>query len=455
MAQISIIKKSELEGATRIDAEYYQPEYLKLENIINAFPNKTLAELAESVISFGAYALTNYIEWKDDGIPFIVAENIKKGFIDYSDVRFISDKTDELLSKSRVKENQVLLSMSGSVGNAAVANKIPKKLNSNQDIVKITVKKIFSPYVLAAFLNSYYGRNQILRVPVGSVQQHIFLWQIKNLKIPTIIFEKQKEIEETYVKGLDYLRDAQAFYSQAEELLLKELGIYNHDFKNDKPYCTVSASKAITENRLDAEYYQLKYSKLTDHLKNNFETKPLLELVENVPARFNPWQYENKHFRYVELSNINSSIGIIDGFTEIVGKDAPSRAKRLLKANDVIASSVEGSIDRVALVDKDHEDCPASTGFFQFRCQESILPEVILVLAGSVVLQMQLQKQTAGTILTAVPKEAIKKIILPIIPGNVQKQIADLVQKSHEARKEAKSLLSQTIQKVENMIEEN
>ena len=96
--------------------------------------------ISESIVSFGAYALTNFIEWQDDGIPFIVAENIKQGFISYEGARYISNKTDEILKKSRIQEEQVLLSMSGSVGNAAVAYKIPPKLNSNQDIVKITLK---------------------------------------------------------------------------------------------------------------------------------------------------------------------------------------------------------------------------------------------------------------------------------------------------------------------------
>jgi restriction endonuclease S subunit len=154
----------------------------------------------------------------------------------------------------------------------------------------------------------------------------------------------------------------------------------------------------------------------------------------------------------VELANINSSIGIIDAAAEVLGKEAPSRAKRILKTNDVIVSSVEGSLEKLAIVDKEQEGYLASTGFFQFRSR-GILPEVLLVIAKSIVIQMQLQKYCSGTILTAVPKDALNNIVVPVLPKSTQEKIAALVRKSHEARKKAKELLEEAKRKVEEMIE--
>lgn len=107
----------------------------------------------------------------------------------------------------------------------------------------------------------------------------------------------------------------------------------------------------------------------------------------------------------------------------------------------------------MALVDEAQNGYLASTGFFQFR-SKNILPEVLLVLAKSIVLQMQLKKQTAGTILTAVPKDSFKNLLLPILSQSVQQKIVSLVRQSHDARKRAKELLEKAKQKVEEMIEE-
>ncbi|BCX15113.1 MAG: hypothetical protein KatS3mg097_005 [Candidatus Parcubacteria bacterium] len=357
----SIIKKSQLEGDLRLDAEYYQPEYLEVEKRLNSITTKSIDEISKSVVSFGAYSLTNYIEWQETGIPYLNVENIRDGVIDFDNVKYISKEVDEILKKSRVKEGQVIITMAGTIGEAAVAHKIPPRVNSNQATAKITLKEGFSPYYLAAFLNSYYGRKQTEREIVSSVQPNIFLWQIKNFKVPIVSIEKQKEIENIYKNGLDELESSKSLYSQAENLLLEELGLKDFKLEDDLFYI-VNLSQIKSVHRTDAEYFQPKYEKLIEKIKKI--SKPLLEVVDNIPARFNPQSQQDKNFKYVELEHINTSIGIIDEDMEILGKEAPSRARRILKAGDVIVSSVEGSLEKVALVHKEQEGYLASNGFF-------------------------------------------------------------------------------------------
>jgi len=448
---ISIIQKSQLEGAMRLDAEYYQPEYLEISRKIKTVSFKTLGEISDRVVSFGAYSLTNFIEWKKTGgVPFIVAGNIGEGFINYEGVRYITKTSDEVLKKSRVQEGQVLLAMSGSVGNTAVAVNIPPRLNSNQDIVKITPKEGISPYFLAAFLNSKYGKKQVLRLPVGSVQQHIFLWQIKSLLIPSFSQNKTEEIEKIYKRSLLELSDSKKYYSQAEDLLLEELGLAEEEFKNELSY-VVDFSDVRSASRIDAEHFQPKYKKLISKIKTK-NPKLLLNVAENVPAEFRPQTQPERAFKYVALANINSLIGTVDGSKEVLGKEAPSRAKRILKTGDIIVSSIEGSLKKTALISKEQEGYLASTGFFQFR-SEKILPEVLLVLAKSVVLQLQFKKYVIGTILAAVPQNSLAKIVIPILPKPTQQKIANLVRQSHEARRKSKQLLEKAKKEVEEMIE--
>src|SRR3989338_3287793 len=185
----SIIQKSQLEGALRLDAEYYQPEYLDLEEKLNSLEKKTIEEISKSVISFGAYSLTSYIEWQESGIPYINVGDIRDGYIDLDNVKYISEKVDEILQKSRVDNGQVLLTMAGTIGNAAVAHNLPRRANANQAIAKITPLDNISPYYLAAFLNSKYGLLQTQREIVSSVQANIFIGPIKKFKVP--IFDRK------------------------------------------------------------------------------------------------------------------------------------------------------------------------------------------------------------------------------------------------------------------------
>ena len=224
------------------------------------------------------------------------------------------------------------------------------------------------------------------------------------------------------------------------------------DFGADEDlYSVVNFSDIQAANRMDAEYFQPKYERLVNTLQKQ-QARPLEDVLEGVSTKFNSLTQPDKTFRYVELSNINTSIGIIDGYTETSGKEVPSRAKRVLKKGDVIVSTVEGSLGKVALVSKEREGCLASSGFFQFR-SEDLLPEVLLVIAKSFIFQNQLEQRCAGTILTAVPKDSIKDVLVPILPKATQEKIAELVRESHAARKRAKELLEEAKRKVEELIE--
>src|SRR3989344_4210740 len=102
MAVFSIIQKSQLEGAKRLDAEYYQPEYLDLEKKLDSIETKTIDELSKSVVSFGAYSLTSYLEWQDSGVPYVNVGDIHEGYIDTSDSKDYADRRHFSILSSRV-----------------------------------------------------------------------------------------------------------------------------------------------------------------------------------------------------------------------------------------------------------------------------------------------------------------------------------------------------------------
>ena len=449
MITYSIIQKSQLEGALRLDAEYYQPEYLELDEILNKLGFMTLGQIS-SIITDGDHGNPEYSE--KEGIPYIKSENMTEFTIELVDSKMISNEYSKKVRRACFsEEGDILLTTVGRIGTSTV-NYVSNKIILSRDIARIHLKNDteFLPEFITIFLNSRIGQLLTKRESVGTVQQGLYLNIIKNLKIPKSKKAFQKEIRNLFLESLKEYLQSKSLYFQADNLLLEKLGLKDFGIEDDLSYI-VNLSDIKSSHRADAEYFQPKYDKLISKIKKQ-NSKLLEKVIENVPAKFNPSAQPEKVFQYVELANINSSIGVIDGFSEVLGKEAPSRAKRVLKIGDVIVSSVEGSLEKVALVDKEQENYLASTGFFQLRGKE-ILPEVLLVLTKSLVFQTQLEKQCAGTILTAVPKEAIKNIFVPILPKSTQQKIADLVQKSHQARLRAKELLEEAKRKVEELIE--
>jgi restriction endonuclease S subunit len=448
----SIIRKSQLERGYRLDAEYYQPEYLEVAEKVNSLPHQTLEGISESIVSFGAYSLTNFIEWQDDGIPFIVAENIKEGFISYEGARYISDKTDEILKKSRVRSGQVLLSMSGSVGNAAVAHKIPPKLNSNQDIVKINLKQIHSPYVLTAFLNGKYGRMQVLRLPVGSVQQHIFLWQTKSLLIPIFRGSFVNNIEKIYREGLDQLENSRILYSEAEDLLLEELGLKDFKPKEELSY-VVNLSNLKSTRRVDAEYFQPKYRKIEEKLVKDFDARNIkyLDSIKVTTGQYSEEYVSEANGKpYIRGTDLTQGTVNLDNLVYINTKrQIPSKKA---KEGDVVVTRV-GSIGISARLPKEVEGGTISDNLIRLRFSEENLNSYYVSLYFNTIGSQLMIRESRGSVQARLNQETLKEIVLPILPEPTQQRIADLIRQSHEAGKRAKDLLEKAKKEVEEFIE--
>lgn len=453
MALPNIVRLSQLEGATRLDAQLYQSKYVNIKAQLTKINHVSIGELADRCKK-GIFDIKAE-KYVSEGVPFIRVSNLKNGLIDSTDLTFIPFEIHKKEIETEFHKYDILLSKTAY---PAASSVFFDKCNISQDIIGISLKnlwrkKLYGPYIVA-FLNSRYGLAQMQQWFQGNIQTHLALLDVKRMIIPILPDNLQQKISDLYSKAQTLIQNSKDLYIQAETLLLEELGI--KDFKPQyKEIYTANLSDAVASHRIDAGYFQPVYEEFVRKIKsyqNGFDK--LLKYIEHVTPNFDPTKYPDQVFSYIELADIDSSIGIIYSDNKVKGDGAPSRARRMLKENDVIVSSVEGSLEKVAIVNKEYDGSLASTGFFQFR-PLNILPEVLLVISRTIVLQLQLKKQCSGTILTAVPKESLREFIIPKLSPGTQHEIAYMVQQSHDARKKANRLLEITKKTVEIAIENN
>lgn len=449
MAVVSVVKLSEAGSHHRLDAEFYQPQY-------SIDFSKGRWEPIKKFLDICQYGISQAMIEEPKGYPIFRMDDIKDCFLMDDEVKYI-EISEQSFEQFKLEVNDILFNRVNAeefVGRTGIF-----KLKGNyvfaSYLIRLRVKpnSEILPDYLNIFLNTKYGKKQIRRYSRRAVNQaNVNAEELKNFKICVIPMNIQKQVSQLSDEAWSKIELSKSLYSQAENILLEELGLKDFKPRYKKTY-TANLSKAFGVHRIDAEYFQPAYDEIIEKIKgysNGYA--PLLENVENIKPDFDPTKYPDELFSYVELADIDASIGIIHSVSKIKGDEAPSRARRILKQNDVIVSRVEGSLEKVALVDAEHEGSLASTGFFQFR-PTKILPQVLLVLSKSIVLQAQLKKECAGTILTAVPNESLKRIIIPILSSETQQKIAELVEQSHEARRKAKELLEEAKRKVEEAIE--
>ncbi|ELT9609293.1 TPA: restriction endonuclease subunit S [Raoultella planticola] len=76
---------------------------------------------------------------------------------------------------------------------------------------------------------------------------------------------------------------------------------------------------------------------------------------------------ENEQFIYVDIGSINRELKVIENPQYLIGKDAPSRARKEIKAHDIIVSLTRPNLNAVALVSEKYDEQIASTGFEVIR----------------------------------------------------------------------------------------
>src|SRR3989344_6490269 len=93
--EVSVIDTKQLlidNPNTRIDSDYFRNTYLKDDEVIRTKKWSYLGDISKSIINFGAYSLTNHIEFLEEGVPYINVGDIKENNILVDNAKRIDEK---------------------------------------------------------------------------------------------------------------------------------------------------------------------------------------------------------------------------------------------------------------------------------------------------------------------------------------------------------------------------
>ncbi|WP_128723159.1 restriction endonuclease subunit S [Geobacillus sp. CAMR5420] len=430
------------------------------EKIVRRHKFTDLKSLNVEIRSFGAYSLNNDVTYVEDGIPFIRGVNMKNGRVDFEDMLYIDEKAHKLLWKSEVKPEMVLLSMSGTIGDVAIASKKWKyPINSNQDIAKIDTKGKLNPYYLYAFLMSKFGQNYLKREARGSVQQHVFLSQIERFEIPLVSDEFSKCIQDVVERSEDTLFKSKELYLQAEKILLEEVGL--SDFKPSKKSINVKSFKDsfLSTGRLDAEYYQPKYEEIENHIKK-FRHSKVSELVTFINHGKQPPYVENGTIRVFSQKWIKDK-GIDYSFLD--SKDEPFTSEDFAKQHseyvarkyDILYYSVGANLGYCHNYLLEEPIMPGSFITIIRADKDKINPIYLGIALNSILGRLQAEKWKSASAQPYIYPKDISEFLIPIIDIEKQLKIEALVEESFRLNQQSKHLLKVAIKAVEIAIEQD
>ncbi|MBU4486778.1 MAG: restriction endonuclease subunit S, partial [Candidatus Delongbacteria bacterium] len=152
----------------------------------------------------------------------------------------------------------------------------------------------------------------------------------------------------------------------------------------------------------------------------DWEEKKLGEVLQKTET-INPTLEPDKEFVYIDVSSVNNETMAIENSSVIIGKTAPSRARKLVKTNDIIFATIRPTLKRIAIVSEEFHNQICSTGYFVLRAKPFLNYQMLFYYLLTNKFDSQMEKLQKGASYPAVTDGDVRNQVIPF-PKTLQVQ---------------------------------
>ena len=273
---------------------------------------------------------------------------------------------------------------------------------------------------------------------------------LERLRIPILSNDIQNLIENFIKSSFQSLSKSRSLYSEAEYILLSELGLKDWQPNNNPVNIKQLKESFLASGRLDAEYYQPKYDALFAQL-SKYECDTIKDIA-HIKKSVEPGSeaYQDSGIPFVRVSDV-TKFGISE--PNIFLSPSDFNLNELRPKKDTILLSKDGSVGIAYKIEEDM-DCITSGALLHLSIfNEDYTPDYLTLVLNSIVVQMQAERDSNGAIIQHWKPSEIEQVIIPKLPKPIQETISAKIQESFALKKESKRLLDEAKMMVEREIE--
>ncbi|AMC10221.1 hypothetical protein Lupro_02670 [Lutibacter profundi] len=344
-----------------------------------------LEDIAKDMFAGGDVPKNNFSENKTAkfNIPIFANGFENKGLYGYTD-------------KARVVENCITISARGTLGYTEI------RKEPFFPIVRLIVL-IPNDLIKLEYLKSIIGLLDF--TDSGAVIPQLTVPKVKPLKIPL----PPKDIQEKIVKECKKI-----------------------DKEKEKAEQGIGKAKTVIQKLVDDAFGKDKKDKISKLFIINSKTK-------------NPTTKPDDTFTYVDIDAVGKGTGIISYNNKVLGKDAPSRARRIAEKGNFIISSVRPYLKGFAYIDKDVSDCVFSTGFFVLNSKdEKVILNKIMFYAFMYFepLMQQIEAKMGKGQYPSINKTDLDNFTISVTNINDQKKIIKSIEKQETEIEKSRKIIN-------------
>lgn len=192
-----------------------QFQYCSIGRIPKQWDIRTCASVCQQILVGIVVKPAQY--YVKDGVPTLRSANVRENYIDLNELVYISPESNRLLSKSMLRSGDLVTVRTGYPGTTSV---IPESLDSANCVDLIISRpkgEIINPHFLSLWVNSQFGKDQVLKAQGGLAQQHFNVGEMNLLVVARPSINEQLAI-------LSLVQQADALI-QTEQIVRSKLSL--------------------------------------------------------------------------------------------------------------------------------------------------------------------------------------------------------------------------------------
>jgi type I restriction enzyme, S subunit len=355
------------------------------------FPNDwrlyKLEQLSTKPISYGVVQTGELVE---GGVACVRVVDLTSSKLDPKMMITTNQEINQAYKKTILEKGDLMIALRGEIGLVCLVDERIVGCNLTRGIARVTPKinLVDSAYLLWA-MRAPMCRRDFIRRANGSALQEISISELRKIIVPIPSLSEQKKI-------------AEILGNWDEAIALTEKAIAAKQKLKKALY------KKLIPQKLGNPILGWSWKRLSDiAFINRF----------NIPENTSP----DKEFHYVELTSVKC--GFIDFPISLIKfSDAPSRARRLAKKENIVMATVRPNLQGFAYLDIDSEDLVFSTGFAILESKDYVKSKYIYQCLYSKVINNQIQARVTGSNYPAINSNDLNSIRFPI-PNDIDHQV--------------------------------
>jgi len=173
-------------------------------------------------------------------------------------------------------------------------------------------------------------------------------------------------------------------------------------------------------------------------MRAGWQVKTLDEVLQKT-GTINPLLSPEAEFDYIDVSSISNATFQIEEIQRLKGKDAPSRARRLVKTNDILFATIRPTLKRLAIVPEHLHDQVCSTGYFVLRPKKELDYRFVFYYLFSDDFMVQMEKLQKGASYPAVTDGEVRAQTIAFPPLPEQQRIVGILDDAFDCIATAKA----------------